>query len=97
LICSKFYLPGLEHFQIKYWVVGFEERNNFSHCDFPRFESNFELKFREAIKVLKASGIYLKYLGVLKNYETWSIILPLHLVAIKLSPGGLSPCFIKSL
>jgi hypothetical protein len=47
--------------------------------------------------VLKASGIYLKYLGVLKNYETWSIILPLHLVAIKLSPGGLSPCFIKSL
>jgi hypothetical protein len=97
LICSKFYLPGLEHFQIKYWVVGFEERNNFSHCDFPRFESNFELKFREAIKVLKASGIYLKYLGVLENYETWSIILPLHLVEIKIISRWFEYKVLKSL
>jgi hypothetical protein len=42
--------PELEKFEIKYGCEGLEERNNFLHRNFSRFEMNFELKFGE-IKV----------------------------------------------
>jgi hypothetical protein len=35
-------LPVLEQSQIKYGIEGFEERNNFLHRNFFRFEVNFE-------------------------------------------------------
>jgi hypothetical protein len=41
----------LEIFQIKYEFEGFDERNNFLHINFFRFELDFELKFKEASRV----------------------------------------------
>jgi hypothetical protein len=35
-------LPGLEKFQIKYGVEGFEERNNFLQRNIFKFEVDFE-------------------------------------------------------
>jgi hypothetical protein len=49
------------------------------------------------MKMLKASEIYLKYLGVLENYETWSIIFLLHLVIIKIISRWFEFKFLKSL
>jgi hypothetical protein len=37
----------VENFEIKYGFEGFNERNNFLHRNFFRFEVDFELKFRE--------------------------------------------------
>jgi hypothetical protein len=39
---SKRDLPMLENFQIKYKIEGFEERNNFLHINFFRFEIDFK-------------------------------------------------------
>jgi hypothetical protein len=47
LIWSKQDLPVLQKFEIKYVFGGFDERNNFLHMNFSRFEMDFELKFRE--------------------------------------------------
>jgi hypothetical protein len=38
LVHSKNDLPELEKFEIKYGYEGFEERNNFIHRNFYRFE-----------------------------------------------------------
>jgi hypothetical protein len=38
----------LEKFEIKYGFEGFDERNNFLHMNFSRFELDFKLKFRES-------------------------------------------------
>jgi hypothetical protein len=35
-------LPVLENFQVKYGIEGFEERDNFIHRNFFRFELDFE-------------------------------------------------------
>jgi hypothetical protein len=40
-------LLGLENFKIKYGCEGFDERNNYLHRNFFRFEMSFELKFGE--------------------------------------------------
>jgi hypothetical protein len=40
-------LPEVEIFEIKYGCYGFEERNNFLHRNFSRFEMDFELKIWE--------------------------------------------------
>jgi hypothetical protein len=42
LIRLKDGLPLLEKSQIKYGIEGFEERNNFLHRNFFRFELDFE-------------------------------------------------------
>jgi hypothetical protein len=42
-------LPMLEQSQMKYGIEGFEERNNFFHRNFFRFEVNFEWKIRETL------------------------------------------------
>jgi hypothetical protein len=34
-------------FEIKYGFEGIDERNNFPYRNFSRFETEFELKFRE--------------------------------------------------
>jgi hypothetical protein len=44
------YFPELETFQIKYRFEWFEERNNFLHKNFSRFNVDFEWKFREATR-----------------------------------------------
>jgi hypothetical protein len=44
---SKFDLPELQKFEIKYGREGFEEGNNFLHRKFFRFEMDFELKLEE--------------------------------------------------
>jgi hypothetical protein len=51
-ICSNFdrskkEFPELEQFEIKYGCEGFEERNNFLHSNFYRFEMDVELKIWE--------------------------------------------------
>jgi hypothetical protein len=43
---SKNDFPELEKFEIKYDREGFEERNNFLHRKFFRFEMKFELRFQ---------------------------------------------------
>jgi hypothetical protein len=40
-------LPRLENFEVKYGGEGFEQRNNFLHTKFFRFEMYFELKIWE--------------------------------------------------
>jgi hypothetical protein len=47
LIWLKDGLLVLENFQIKYGMEGFEERDNFLHRNFFRFELGFKWKFRE--------------------------------------------------
>jgi hypothetical protein len=42
--CSKKNFPELKKIKIKYDCEDFEERNNFFHRNFSRFETNFELK-----------------------------------------------------
>jgi hypothetical protein len=44
MIRLKYELPVLENFQIKYELEGFEERNNFLHRKFFRFEMGFKCK-----------------------------------------------------
>jgi hypothetical protein len=46
-ILSKHDLPKLENFEIKYDFEGFDERDNFLHRNFSRFETGFELKIWE--------------------------------------------------
>jgi hypothetical protein len=50
-ISTKSHLPKLKKIEWKYGVAEFEVKNNFCYCDFPRFELNLELKFREAKRV----------------------------------------------
>ncbi len=47
-ILSKLDLHKLEKFEIKYCFKGFDERNNFLHRNFSRFEMDFKIKFRES-------------------------------------------------
>jgi hypothetical protein len=49
LIQTKTNLSELKKIGIKYSFEGFDERNNFFHRHFFRFEVNFELKNREAL------------------------------------------------
>jgi hypothetical protein len=42
---SKRYPPELKKFLFKYGCEFFDERNNFLHSNFSRFEIDFELKF----------------------------------------------------
>jgi hypothetical protein len=42
-------------------------KNNFSYCDFSKFEFKFELKFKESKVLLKHSRIKLKYLVFLEK------------------------------
>jgi hypothetical protein len=42
--CFKKDIPEIQKFEIKYGCEGFEERNNFLHRNFFRFEIDFELK-----------------------------------------------------
>jgi hypothetical protein len=43
----------LEKFKIKYGYEGFEDRNNFLHRNFSRFEMDFELKIWESRSVFE--------------------------------------------
>jgi hypothetical protein len=49
LVLSKKDLLELENFEIKYGCDGFEERKNFLHRKFSRFEMDFELKIWEVM------------------------------------------------
>jgi hypothetical protein len=51
LILSKGGLPLIQKIQIKYEIVENEIRNNFSYWDFSKFETEFELKFKEALGI----------------------------------------------
>jgi hypothetical protein len=41
-------IPEIKKFEIKYVFEGFDERNNFLHRNFSRFEMDFKIKFRES-------------------------------------------------
>jgi hypothetical protein len=43
----------LDKFKIKYGYEGFEDRNNFLHRNFSRFEMDFELKIWESRSVFE--------------------------------------------
>jgi hypothetical protein len=45
---SKKGLPRVKKIELKYGFEGFEERNDFLHRNFFRFEVDFERTFREA-------------------------------------------------
>jgi hypothetical protein len=83
LVRSKTDLPGLKKFESKYGEIGFQGRNNFCYCNFPKFKLKYELKFRKDKSYLNL-WINLKYLEVLENYQTWHKIILLHLVAFKI-------------
>jgi hypothetical protein len=51
LIQSKYGLPELKKFQIKYSFEVFEIRNNFPYRNFLIFKMDFELKFMEDSRV----------------------------------------------
>jgi hypothetical protein len=48
LVQSKKDLHELKKFEMKYGFEEFDERNNFLHRNFSRFEMYFKLKFRES-------------------------------------------------
>jgi hypothetical protein len=68
LIWLKDGLLLLEKFQIKYGMEGFEERDNFLHRNFFRFELNFEWKFREASRLDLIEFLH----GTSNLDETWT-------------------------
>jgi hypothetical protein len=48
LIRPKINLLDPQKFELKYGFEGFDERNNFLHRNFSRFEMDFKLKFRKS-------------------------------------------------
>jgi hypothetical protein len=69
----------LEIFEIKYSWEGFEERNNFLHRNFFKFELDFKWKTREASRFKIQSNLLEFLLRTSNLNEIWTKASCLHL------------------
>jgi hypothetical protein len=73
---------------IKYLEIGFEVRNNFGYCDFPRFKFKFEFKIQGTKRVV---DFFWDLIKIFQGFEfevsyvyCCGKLFPLHLVPFKI-------------